>query len=378
MESANFHLRHQQQDHQLIVDSSSFPWSQNPILNRQNNNINSRNLDTFPCNNMGYPVDNFMTHDLQNLARIKDEFSVVESYPKFLELLNCNPNYSSLLKDDEHQQISYSNNNNIQDFLLANYATGCQIKGGQLIDDQTCSNGTFSQIFPTISISSLNQSTTTSSSSSSTSSFDMNCLPALEYPFGSPRFDAKFSHHSSLSAHNLGGVSYGFDCMRQPNQRPSVYPSKVSSVSTTGSTDQSAKRPASKYVDAKETKSVAPKKSKSETRSSTAPFQVRKEKLGDRIAAIQQLVAPFGKTDTASVLMEAIGYIKFLQTQVETLSVPYMKSSNEIGGISTHGGQMEDGNPRVKRDLRSRGLCLVPVSCLSYVTDGCEGIWPAP
>ncbi|GFY86189.1 basic helix-loop-helix (bHLH) DNA-binding superfamily protein [Actinidia rufa] len=86
------------------------------------------------------------------------------------------------------------------------------------------------------------------------------------------------------------------------------------------------------------------------------PIKVRKEKLGDRIAALQQLVAPFGKTDTASVLMEAIGYIKFLQNQVE--------------------GPTEDGTEDPKRDLRSHGLCLMPLSCLSYVTDGGGGIWP--
>ncbi|KAH7658799.1 Myc-type basic helix-loop-helix (bHLH) domain-containing protein [Dioscorea alata] len=73
---------------------------------------------------------------------------------------------------------------------------------------------------------------------------------------------------------------------------------------------------------------AAAKKHRLDSRSSTfSHFKVRKEKLGDRIAALQQLVSPFGKTDTASVLMEAIGYIKFLQDQVETLSVPYMRSS---------------------------------------------------
>ncbi|RWW25660.1 hypothetical protein GW17_00009989 [Ensete ventricosum] len=56
-------------------------------------------------------------------------------------------------------------------------------------------------------------------------------------------------------------------------------------------------------------------------RSSFSPFKVRKEKLGDRIATLQQLVAPFGKTDTASVLMEAIGYIKFLLDQVEVITI---------------------------------------------------------
>nr|GMC89885.1 transcription factor bHLH112-like [Ipomoea batatas] len=49
-------------------------------------------------------------------------------------------------------------------------------------------------------------------------------------------------------------------------------------------------------------------------------MQVRKEKLGDRVTALQQLVSPFGKTDTASVLHEAIEYIKFLHDQVNVCS----------------------------------------------------------
>nr|GEV58430.1 Myc-type, basic helix-loop-helix (bHLH) domain-containing protein [Tanacetum cinerariifolium] len=323
----------------------------------------------FPYSGIGFPIDNLVTQELQRLARIKEEFSVAESYPKFLELLNGRPTTSSIedlrsqpysaayMKTDHHdQQISYSNNN--QDLLLTNFLNGCQIKGGQLVNDQNSSNGTLSQIFPTIIISSLNQSSTSSSSSSSSSSFDMNCLPALDH-FGSPRFDASFSRPSSLNANNLGGFSYGLDRMNQPNHKQAVCPSKISSVSTTGScTYQSAKRPASKYIDEKVTQPVTQKKSKSEPRAPCAPFQVRKEKLGDRIAAIQQMVAPFGKTDTASVLMEAIGYIKFLHTQVETLSVPYMKSTNKIYGISSQGGRMEDGVTQAKRDLQSRGLCL--------------------
>lgn len=83
--------------------------------------------------------------------------------------------------------------------------------------------------------------------------------------------------------------------------------------------------------------------------------QVRK--LGEKITALQQLVSPFGKTDTASVLLEAIGYIKFLQDQVHVLSSPYMKSNgNRKGG-------------EVGTDLRSRGLCLVPVSCTLNVAN---------
>ncbi|KAK4746409.1 hypothetical protein SAY87_012721 [Trapa incisa] len=70
------------------------------------------------------------------------------------------------------------------------------------------------------------------------------------------------------------------------------------------------------------------KRARVETPSPLPTFKVRKEKLGDRINALQQLVSPFGKTDTASVLHEAIEYIKYLHVQVNALSAPYMKSGS--------------------------------------------------
>ncbi|XP_072999531.1 transcription factor bHLH110-like [Typha latifolia] len=119
---------------------------------------------------------------------------------------------------------------------------------------------------------------------------------------------------------------------------------------------------------------TTPRKSWLDSRSPISSFKGRKEKLGDRIAALQQLVAPFGKTDTASVLMEAIGYIKFLQDQVETLSVPYMRSSKNKK-LKTIEGVSEEEKGEAKPDLRSRGLCLVPLSCTSYVTCENGGAW---
>lgn len=117
-------------------------------------------------------------------------------------------------------------------------------------------------------------------------------------------------------------------------------------------------------------------------------MKVRKEKLGDRITALHQLVSPFGKTDTASVLLEAIGYIRFLQRQIEALSLPYLGTGSPN---TTHQqpvkrersclfpedpGQLlnenhrkrkaisnEECNEEAKKDLKSRGLCLVPLSC---------------
>ncbi|KAJ8545797.1 hypothetical protein K7X08_018380 [Anisodus acutangulus] len=112
----------------------------------------------------------------------------------------------------------------------------------------------------------------------------------------------------------------------------------------------------------------ASKKPRVTSQSSSPMLKVRKEKLGDRISALHRLVAPFGKTDTASVLIEAIGYIQFLQDQILTLSMPYTKSSQG----KLHKINLKDSSMDMKcqpvLDLKSRGLCLVPTSFSSYIT----------
>ncbi|CAL5082896.1 unnamed protein product [Urochloa decumbens] len=112
------------------------------------------------------------------------------------------------------------------------------------------------------------------------------------------------------------------------------------------------------------------KKSKSEASSPTSSLnkasQVTKVKLGDKITALQQIVSPFGKTDTASVLYEAINYIKWLHEQVQLLSDPYMKTSSSKD-YNAWGGLDRKDKSEAEMDLRSRGLCLVPVSCTPQV-----------
>ncbi|CAN6573330.1 unnamed protein product [Malus baccata var. baccata] len=95
---------------------------------------------------------------------------------------------------------------------------------------------------------------------------------------------------------------------------------------------------------------------------SQPPLKVRKEKLGDRITALHQLVSPFGKTDTASVLLEVIGYIGFLQGQIQALSYPYLGSASK-----NMRNQQSESQDHKAKDLGSKGLCLVPVSCTQHL-----------
>ncbi|XP_022869895.1 transcription factor bHLH111-like [Olea europaea var. sylvestris] len=78
----------------------------------------------------------------------------------------------------------------------------------------------------------------------------------------------------------------------------------------------------------------------------------RSQKLTDKITALQKLVSPYGKTDTASVLLEAYISINVLQDQVQNL---------------LHIQGAEKGV-----DLQRRGLCLIPVSFTRKLTEDCS------
>uniref|UniRef100_A0A452Y7C9 BHLH domain-containing protein n=1 Tax=Aegilops tauschii subsp. strangulata TaxID=200361 RepID=A0A452Y7C9_AEGTS len=102
------------------------------------------------------------------------------------------------------------------------------------------------------------------------------------------------------------------------------------------------------------------------------------------------------ETDTASVLQETIGYVRFLLGQIEGptgesnpgLFPEYpgqlLNHNNNTGGVQQQAlGQPEQQgavNEEASKDLRSRGLCLVPVSCTAHFGgDNAADYWaPAP
>ncbi|XP_052200737.1 transcription factor bHLH112-like isoform X2 [Diospyros lotus] len=162
--------------------------------------------------------------------------------------------------------------------------------------------------------------------------------------------------------------------------RASIFPSKLfeekpnSPNVTTKPTSEAVQDSGSAVK--KSSSEPAFKKLRIETPSPLPTFKVRKEKLGDRITALQQLVSPFGKTDTASVLQEAIEYIKFLHDQVSVLSTPYIKNGAPVQRHQATDKLTRDSELGPKQDLRSRGLCLVPISStLPVATETTADFW---
>ncbi|KAF0904222.1 hypothetical protein E2562_032997 [Oryza meyeriana var. granulata] len=97
------------------------------------------------------------------------------------------------------------------------------------------------------------------------------------------------------------------------------------------------------------------------------PTCKRSQKLGDKITALQQLVSPYGKTDTASVLHEAAACIRQLHHQIQILTAPYPGPS-----CSPASSQQDAGGGDTTTELRRRGLCVAALSpaAVSLVAEG--------
>ncbi|KAL9272769.1 Transcription factor bHLH113-like protein [Drosera capensis] len=95
---------------------------------------------------------------------------------------------------------------------------------------------------------------------------------------------------------------------------------------------------------------------------------VRRRALGEGVAALHRLVCPNnGKTDAATVLHEAKGYIRFLQEQVKVLCFFYLQNQIRSDCHSCDDGResRDEYKDSPGGNLKSKGLCLVPVECIT-------------
>ncbi|KAL6995720.1 hypothetical protein U1Q18_005854 [Sarracenia purpurea var. burkii] len=358
MESGNFHDHpHHQLQNQLLGSSplatpsgygvgSSHAWIPNTILNPSNFSPNGdgviidsrdsrqQNDSSSMIQDLGFQRDNSnknvrsgsfpnqsSSHDL-HLARINGELS--DSYKKFSEIIH---NSLSSVEDFHLQPTSYMKNdqrdlNHLSEkLLLRNLSSVPAEEFFSGAGSQNSSRGNFSQIFPTINISNLNQS-----SSSDIFTSDRSFAGCLN--------QASNDHFGR----NKDSFYYGFDHLQQAIHRSSNITTKmliiftlcilkISPFGPSGVTG--AKRPSS-FSETKLPPQTLQKKSRSDSRASCPPIKVRKEKLGDRIAALQQLVAPFGKVGNTS-----------------TLGLGANKTKETISLLRTHSLLMNFGQPKI-------------------------------
>ncbi|KAJ8500927.1 hypothetical protein OPV22_011479 [Ensete ventricosum] len=124
--------------------------------------------------------------------------------------------------------------------------------------------------------------------------------------------------------------------------------------------------------------------------------RLRRERIADRMKALQELVPNANKTDKASMLDEIIDYVKFLQLQVKVLSMSRLGgaaavaplvadiSSEGQGGAGSGGANssgdsltvtehqvaklMEEDMGSAMQYLQGKGLCLMPISLASAIS----------
>ncbi|KAL6655581.1 hypothetical protein ACP70R_006407 [Stipagrostis hirtigluma subsp. patula] len=123
--------------------------------------------------------------------------------------------------------------------------------------------------------------------------------------------------------------------------------------------------------------------------------RLRRERIAERMKALQELVPNANKTDKASMLDEIIDYVKFLQLQVKVLSMSRLggaaavaplvadMSSEGRGGAASGPGAGSDGLAVTEQQvaklmeedmgtamqyLQGKGLCLMPISLASAIS----------
>ncbi|KAI3782045.1 hypothetical protein L2E82_12077 [Cichorium intybus] len=131
--------------------------------------------------------------------------------------------------------------------------------------------------------------------------------------------------------------------------------------------------------------------------------RLRRERIAERMKALQELVPNANKTDKASMLDEIIDYVKFLQLQVKVLSMSRLGGAGAGASIAAEGGGdgqrsgggagrgsngtasssnndtmtvtenqvvklMEEDMGSAMQYLQGKGLCLMPISLATAIS----------
>ncbi|KAK9070134.1 hypothetical protein SSX86_010534 [Deinandra increscens subsp. villosa] len=127
--------------------------------------------------------------------------------------------------------------------------------------------------------------------------------------------------------------------------------------------------------------------------------RLRRERIAERIRALQELVPSVNKTDRAAMLDEIVDYVKFLRLQVKVLSMSRLGGASAVAPLVTdipissveeegdEGGRnqpawekwsndgterqvaklMEENVGAAMQFLQSKALCIMPISLASAI-----------
>lgn len=127
--------------------------------------------------------------------------------------------------------------------------------------------------------------------------------------------------------------------------------------------------------------------------------RLRRERIAERMKALQELVPSCNKTDRAAMLDEIVDYVKFLRLQVKVLSMSRLGGAGAVAQLvadvplsSVEGDGIEGGNSQAAWDkwstdgteqqvaklmeedvgaamqlLQSKALCIMPISLASAI-----------
>nr|ACN21631.1 putative basic helix-loop-helix protein BHLH4 [Lotus japonicus] len=117
--------------------------------------------------------------------------------------------------------------------------------------------------------------------------------------------------------------------------------------------------------------------------------RLRRERIAERIRALQELVPSVNKTDRAVMLDEIVDYVKFLRLQVKVLSMSRLGGAGAVAPLEEggEGGRnqpawekwsndgtekqvaklMEENIGAAMQFLQSKALCIMPISLASAI-----------